>query len=48
MKEVRPIHLYFPEDMEKLNVLGLMILAKINQLKKEQEVNTNDYVSVQG
>ena len=44
----RPIHLYFPEDMEKLNVLGLMILAKINQLKKEQEVNTNDYVSVQG
>ena len=33
----RPIHLYFPEDMEKLNVLGLMILAKMNQLKKEQE-----------
>ena len=43
----RPIHLYFPEDMEKLNVLGLMILAKMNQLKKEQ-VNTHDYVTVQG
>jgi plasmid segregation protein ParM len=43
----RPIHLYFPDDMEKLNVLGLMILAKINQLKKEQ-VNENDFISVQG
>lgn len=33
----RPIHLFFPEDMEKLNVLGLMILAKMNQIRKEQE-----------
>lgn len=32
----RPIELQFPEDMEKLNVLGLMILAKMNQLKKEK------------
>ncbi|WP_442599215.1 Alp7A family actin-like protein [Neobacillus sp. D3-1R] len=37
----RPIDLMFPEDMEKLNVLGLMILAKMNQLKKEQENNVN-------
>lgn len=26
----------FPEDMEKLNVKGLMVLAKMNQLKKEK------------
>lgn len=32
----RPIELMFPEDMEKLNVQGLMILAKMNQLKKEK------------
>jgi plasmid segregation protein ParM len=29
----RPIELYFPPNMEKLNVSGLMILAKLNQLK---------------
>jgi plasmid segregation protein ParM len=40
----RPIDLLFPEDMEKLNVLGLMILAKMNQIKKEQGNNV-DYVS---
>jgi len=41
----RPIQLFFPEDMEKLNVLGLMILAKMNQLKKDQ-VNAIDYETV--
>jgi plasmid segregation protein ParM len=29
----RPIELFFPSNMEKLNVSGLMILAKLNQLK---------------
>lgn len=33
----RPIQLTFPEHMEKLNVHGLMILAKMKQLKTEQE-----------
>lgn len=33
----RPIELTFPEDMEKLNVIGLMILAKMKQIKKEQD-----------
>lgn len=37
----RPIELLFPEDMEKLNVLGLMILAKMNQIKREQENSVN-------
>ena len=32
----RPIELMFPEDMEILNVQGLMILAKMNQLKKDK------------
>lgn len=41
----RPIDLFFPEDMEKLNVLGLMILAKMNQIKKEQE-NTDDVLTI--
>jgi plasmid segregation protein ParM len=41
----RPIDLSFPEDMEKLNVLGLMILAKMNQIKKEQE-NSVDVITV--
>lgn len=40
----RPIDLFFPKNMEKLNVLGLMILAKMNQLKKDQE-RTHDLVS---
>jgi plasmid segregation protein ParM len=35
----RPIDLLFPEDMEKLNVLGLMVLAKMNQFKKENGIN---------
>ncbi|AZU64746.1 ParM/StbA family protein [Neobacillus mesonae] len=35
----RPIDLLFPENMEKLNVLGLMILAKMKQLKKDQETS---------
>ncbi|MBN6887257.1 plasmid segregation protein ParM [Cytobacillus horneckiae] len=43
----RPIELLFPEDMEKLNVLGLIILAKMNQLKQEHEKNYN-YVTVKG
>lgn len=42
----RPIELMFPEDMEKLNVLGLMILAKMNQIKKEQ--GNSHAVSVKG
>ncbi|GLB62005.1 ParM/StbA family protein [Cytobacillus sp. NCCP-133] len=42
----RPIELMFPEDMEKLNVLGLMILAKMNQIKKEK--GNNHIVSVKG
>lgn len=33
----RPIQLTFPENMEKLNVQGLMILAKMKQLKLEQD-----------
>ncbi|HJV16556.1 MAG TPA: ParM/StbA family protein [Bacillales bacterium] len=33
----RPIDLLFPDEMEKLNVIGLMILAKMNQLKKEHD-----------
>lgn len=37
----RPIDLLFPQDMEKLNVLGLMILAKMKHLKKEQEKANN-------
>ncbi|MBM7622067.1 plasmid segregation protein ParM [Bacillus tianshenii] len=30
----RPIELVFPENLEKLNVQGLLVLAKMNQLKK--------------
>ncbi|SFG12907.1 plasmid segregation protein ParM [Halobacillus alkaliphilus] len=33
----RPIDLLFPEDMVKLNVQGLMILAKMSLLSKEKE-----------
>ncbi|KAF0817873.1 MULTISPECIES: ParM/StbA family protein [unclassified Cytobacillus] len=36
----RPIVLMFPEEMEKLNVQGLMILAKMNQIKKEKGNST--------
>ncbi|MBH0231491.1 ParM/StbA family protein [Halobacillus yeomjeoni] len=39
----RPIELYFPENMAKLNVQGLLILAKMNQLKKEKN-KENDYM----
>lgn len=42
----RPIELMFPENMEKLNVLGLMILAKMNQIKKEK--GNSHAVSVKG
>lgn len=41
----RPIELMFPDNMEKLNVQGLMILAKMNQLKKEKG---NNLISVRG
>lgn len=37
----RPIELLFPEDLEKLNVLGLLVLAKLNQVKKQQLVEKN-------
>lgn len=40
----RPIHLTFPENMEKLNVQGLMILAKMKQMKIEQENEKRIYV----
>lgn len=43
----RPIELMFPEDLEKLNVLGLMVLAKMNQMKKEHG-NASDLVSARG
>jgi plasmid segregation protein ParM len=43
----RPIELFFPEDMEKLNVIGLMILAKMNQIKKEHE-NSSDFATIKG
>jgi len=33
----RPIELYFPEDMETQNVYGLLILAKMNQMKTENQ-----------
>lgn len=39
----RPIELYFPEDMDTLNVHGLLILAKMNQLKLEKQTNS-EYV----
>lgn len=38
----RPIELFFPEDMETLNVHGLLILAKMNQLRKENQ-SYNEY-----
>ncbi|RLL46741.1 ParM/StbA family protein [Oceanobacillus piezotolerans] len=41
----RPIDLYFPEDMPNLNVLGLMILAKMNQYRKAK---IDDYVYTKG
>lgn len=43
----RPIELSFPEDMEKLNVLGLLILAKMNHIKK-QHGNSADLVFTKG
>ncbi|QHE52624.1 ParM/StbA family protein [Pontibacillus sp. HMF3514] len=39
----RPIELYFPEDMETLNVRGLLVLAKMNQLKLEKQTKS-EYV----
>ncbi|MCA0984412.1 ParM/StbA family protein [Halobacillus yeomjeoni] len=41
----RPIELYFPENMAKLNVQGLFILAKMNQLKKEKNNETEFVLS---
>lgn len=43
----RPIELTFPEDLEKLNVLGLMILAKMNYVKKQYE-DSLDLVTSKG
>lgn len=43
----RPIELTFPENLEKLNVFGLMILAKMNQIKKQHE-NTEELISIEG
>lgn len=43
----RPIELTFPENLEKLNVFGLMILAKMNQLKKLHE-NTEELIPIEG
>lgn len=40
----RPIQLTFPHNMEKLNVYGLMFLAKMKQIKLEQE--NNDLISL--
>ncbi|BAU27855.1 plasmid segregation protein ParM [Aneurinibacillus soli] len=37
MEKGRPIDLLFPENLERLNVLGLMILAKINHAKKNPQ-----------
>jgi len=39
----RPIDLYFPEEMESLNVHGLLVLAKMNQMKKENQ-SKSEYV----
>jgi plasmid segregation protein ParM len=43
----RPIELTFPENLEKLNVMGLMILAKMNQIKKQHGVAA-DLVTIKG
>ncbi len=43
----RPIELTFPENLEKLNVFGLMILAKMNQIKKQHE-NTEELIPIEG
>lgn len=43
----RPIELYFPEDMETLNVQGLLILAKMNQVKKENK-SKNEFALTNG
>ncbi|WP_456274629.1 ParM/StbA family protein [Bacillus sp. AK031] len=44
----RPIDLTFPENLEKLNVLGLMILAKMNHLKQQQQEETTDLAATRG
>jgi plasmid segregation protein ParM len=43
----RPINLTFPEDLDKLNVKGLLILAKMHHLKKQKE-HADDLVSTKG
>ncbi|RIW37315.1 ParM/StbA family protein [Bacillus salacetis] len=44
----RPINLDFPENLEKLNVLGLMVLAKMNHLKKQQQEEMTDLAATRG
>lgn len=43
----RPIELMFPEHLEKLNVLGLMILAKMNHMKHKRD-HADELVSTKG
>ncbi|MBM7553115.1 ParM/StbA family protein [Thalassobacillus pellis] len=44
----RPIELTFPENLEKLNVIGLLILAKMNQIKRQHEEEANGLVASEG
>ncbi|WP_028782491.1 ParM/StbA family protein [Thalassobacillus devorans] len=44
----RPIELSFPEDLEKLNVIGLLILAQMNEMKKQHQEEAIDYVTTKG
>ncbi|MFG6117169.1 hypothetical protein ACGTN9_18615 [Halobacillus sp. MO56] len=44
----RPIELSFPEDLEKLNVIGLLILAQMNEMKKQHQEEALDYVTTEG
>ncbi|RSK27754.1 ParM/StbA family protein [Bacillus sp. HMF5848] len=37
----RPIELFFPENLEKLNVIGLLILAKMNYLRQQHTQKLN-------
>jgi plasmid segregation protein ParM len=44
----RPINLDFPEDLEKLNVLGLLILAKMSHLKRQQQDEMTNLAAIRG
>ncbi|MFD1017657.1 ParM/StbA family protein [Thalassobacillus hwangdonensis] len=44
----RPIELTFPQDLEKLNVIGLLILARMNQLKKEKANDSHHAITPKG